>query len=495
MLTFPGPMTPPVRTLADIAPLAPELLVILGAFALLMLDLFLDERRRVITHVLAVATLVGAALLVGFGIGGHGLVLADMFVRDTTADVLKMVLLLVSALALVYAWPFLRERGLYKGEVPVLVLFAVAGMMLLVSAANLAMVYVGLELLALCSYALVAIDRDSPLASEAAMKYFVLGALASGMLLYGMSLVYGATGTLDLAGISAAAGFAGGDDRTLLLTGVVFLVVGIAFKFGAAPFHMWLPDTYHGAPTAITLFIGSAPKLAAFGMAYRLLESGLGPMVDQWQLLLAGIAALSLAVGNLFAIAQSNLKRMLAYSTVSHVGFLFLGLAGGGPEGYAAAMFYAISYAIMSAAAFAAIVMLANRGFEADRIDDYKGLNQRSPWMAGLVLCIMASLAGVPPLLGFWAKLVVLRAALQGDLLWLAIVGIVFAVIGAFYYLRVIKVMYFDEPQSIDGVDAPMQVRASRPLRGVFAVNALALLGLGLFWDPIMAWCQYAFAA
>lgn len=485
-----SPLVPPVRTLADIAPLAPELLVIVGAFALLMLDLFLDERRRVITHVLALATLVGAALLIGFGVGGHGLVLSDMFVRDTTADVLKLVLLLVSALALVYAWPFLRERGLYKGEVPVLVLFAAAGMMLLVSAASLAMVYVGLELLALCSYALVAIDRDSPLASEAAMKYFVLGALASGMLLYGMSLVYGATGTLNLASISDAAATAGGTDRTLLLTGVIFLVVGIAFKFGAAPFHMWLPDTYHGAPTAITLFIGSAPKLAAFGMAYRLLESGLGPMFEYWQLLLAALAALSLAVGNLFAIAQSNLKRMLAYSTVSHVGFLFLGLAGGGPEGYAAAMFYAISYAIMSAAAFAAIVMLANRGFEADQIDDYKGLNARDPWMAGLVLCIMASLAGVPPFLGFWAKLVVLRAALQGDLLWLAIVGIVFAVIGAFYYLRVIKVMYFDEP-----VGEALQVRDSKPLRMVFAINALALLALGLFWDPLMAWCQYAFVA
>jgi NADH-quinone oxidoreductase subunit N len=495
MLTIPGPMTPPVRTLADIAPLAPELLVVLGAFALLMLDLFLDERRRMVTHVLAIATLVGAALMIGFGIGGHGIVLADMFVRDTTADVLKMAVLVVSALALAYAWPFLRERGLYKGEVPVLVLFAVSGMMLLVSAANLAMVYVGLELLALCSYALVAVDRDSPLASEAAMKYFVLGALASGMLLYGMSLVYGATGTLDLGGISTAASFAGGDDRTLLLTGVVFLVVGIAFKFGAAPFHMWLPDTYHGAPTAITLFIGSAPKLAAFGMAYRLLESGVGPMFEQWQLLLAGIAALSLAVGNLFAIAQSNLKRMLAYSTVSHVGFLFLGLAGGGPEGYAAAMFYAISYAIMSAAAFATIVMLSRRGFEADRIDDYKGLNARSPWMAGLVLCIMASLAGVPPLLGFWAKLVVLRAALEGDLLWLAIVGIVFAVIGAFYYLRVIKVMYFDEPESIAASGGTMLPRDGGPLRAMFAVNALALLGLGVFWDPLMAWCQYAFSA
>ncbi len=481
-------MTPPVRTFAELAPLAPELVVVAGAFALLMLDLFLDDRRRVVTHAFAIATLLVAAALVAFGVGGHGIALSDMFVRDTGADVLKLALLLVSAAALAYMWPFLRERGLYRGEIAVLVLFAVSGMMLLVSAGSLTMVYVGLELLALCSYALVATDRDSPLASEAAMKYFVLGSLASGLLLYGMTLVYGATGTLDLQGIREASEWVSGQERTLLLTGVVFVVVGIAFKFGAAPFHMWLPDTYHGAPTPITLFIGSAPKIAAFGMAWRLLDSALGPMYEQTQLLLAALAALSLAVGNLFAIAQSNLKRMLAYSTVSHVGFLFLGLAGGGEDGYAAAMFYAISYAIMSAAAFGAIVMLSRRGFEADRIEDFKGLNQRSPWMALLVLCIMASLAGVPPFLGFWAKLVVLRAALEGDLLWLAIVGVVFAVIGAFYYLRVIKVMYFDPPSG-----EPLKAREGA-LQAVFAVNALALLGLGLFWSPLMAWCQQAFA-
>ncbi|TYT25110.1 NADH-quinone oxidoreductase subunit NuoN [Luteimonas viscosa] len=479
---------PPVRSFAELAPLAPELVVVFGAFALLMLDLFLDDRRRVVTHALAIATLLVAAAMLWFDVGGQGTTLTGMFVRDEGADVLKLVTLLVSAVALAYIWPFLRERGLYKGEVAVLVLFAVAGMMLLVSAGNLTMVYVGLELLALCSYALVATDRDSPLASEAAMKYFVLGSLASGLLLYGMTLVYGATGTLDLVAIRDAAYGVAGDDRTLLLTGAVFVLVGIAFKFGAAPFHMWLPDTYHGAPTPITLFIGSAPKLAAFGMSWRLLDVGLGPLHEQTQLLLAVLAALSLGVGNLFAIAQTNLKRMLAYSTISHVGFLFLGLAAGGSGGYAAAMFYAISYAIMSVAAFGAIVMLSRRGFEADRIDDFRGLGSRSPWMAGLVLLVMASLAGVPPLLGFWAKLAVLRAALEGDLLWLAIVGIVFAVIGAFYYLRVIKVMYFDPPEG-----EPITVRGGA-LQVVFAVNALALLGLGLFWSPIMAWCQQAFA-
>lgn len=487
---IPGAMVPPVRTLADIAPLAPELTLVLGAFALLMLDLFLDERRRIVTHAGAIAILLIAAGLIVTGSGGQGAVLDGMFVRDTAADVLKVAILLVGALSLGYMWSFLRERGLYKGEVPILVLFATAGMMLLVSAGNLTMIYLGLELLALSSYALVAIDRENPLSSEAAMKYFVLGSLASGLLLYGMSLVYGATQTLDLATINDASRSILGEDRTLLLAGVVFLVVGIAFKFGAVPFHMWLPDTYHGAPTPITLFIGSAPKLAAFGMTWRLLETGLGPMGEQWQLLLAGLAALSLAVGNLIAIAQSNLKRMLAYSTISHVGFLFLGLAGGDAEGYQAAMFYAISYAIMAAAAFGAIVLLSRRGFEADRIDDFKGLNARNPWMAGLVLCVMASLAGVPPFLGFWAKLLVLRAALQGDLLWLAIVGIVFAVVGAFYYLRVIKVMYFDEP-----LGEPLQVRPGKPLRAMFAVNALSLLVLGFAWNPILVWCQAAFTA
>ncbi len=474
-------------TAADLMPLLPELVLLGAAFVLLMLDLFLSEKQRVITHVLAITSLMVVAVMVITGVGGQGTVLSGMFIRDGMADVLKVGACLVSAMALIYAWPFLRERGLYKGEVAVLVLFAVAGMMLLISAGSLVMVYLGLEMLALCSYALVAIDRDSPVASEAAMKYFVLGALASGMLLYGMSLVYGATGSIDLVTISAAA--AGIAQPTMLLAGVAFMVAGIAFKFGAAPFHMWLPDVYQGAPTPITLFIGSAPKLAAFAMAIRLLDLGAGPLSDQWQPLLAGLAALSLVIGNLIALVQTNLKRMLAYSTVSHVGFLFMGLAGGGADGNAAAMFYALSYSIMAAAAFGAIVVLSHRGFEADRIDDFKGLNARDPWTAGLVLCVMASLAGVPPFLGFWAKLVVLRAALQGDLLWLAIVGIISAVIGAFYYLRVIKVMYFDEPTG-----EPVQPRKDPALQVVFGVNALCLLAFGLFWNPLMAWCQQAFA-
>lgn len=474
--------------ITELLPLIPELALVGAAFALLMLDLFLKDSQRAVTHVLSVFSLllVAGLLVAGVGAGDGSPVLNGMFLRDTMADVLKIATCVISALALLFVWPYLRERGLYKGEVSVLMLFAVLGMMLLISAGSLIMVYLGLELLALSSYALVAIDRDSPLASEAAMKYFVLGALASGLLLYGMSLVYGATGSLDLAAIRDAA--PGVAQPLLLLTGVVFMVAGIAFKFGAAPFHMWLPDVYHGAPTPITLFIGSAPKLAAFAMVVRLLGTGAAPLAEQWQPMLAVLAALSLVVGNVIALMQTNLKRMLAYSTISHVGFLFLGLAGGGAEGYAAAMFYAISYALMATAAFGVIVLLARRGFEADRIEDFKGLNARDPWTAGMVLCVMASLAGIPPFLGFWAKLAVLRAALNGGMLWLAIVGVVFAVIGAFYYLRVIKVMYFDEP-----VGEPVLPRADRLLRLVFGVNALGLLVLGVFWSPLMAWCQSAF--
>src|SRR5688572_27716863 len=295
-------MTPTMPTAADLLPLLPELVLVGAAFALLMLDLFLDERRRVVTHVLSIATLVIVAAMIAGGIGGQGIVLNGMFIRDIAADVLKLFACIVSALSLVYAWPFVRERGLYKGEVPVLMLFATGGMMLMISAGSLVMVYLGLEMLALCQYALVAIDRDSPLASEAAIKYFVLGSLASGLLLYGLSLIYGATGTLDLATIGVAAAQTT-SSSTLLVTGVVFVVAGIAFKFGAAPFHMWLPDVYHGAPTPITLFIGSAPKLATFGMAYRLLETGAGPLDDKWRLILAALAVASLVIGNLSALA------------------------------------------------------------------------------------------------------------------------------------------------------------------------------------------------
>ncbi len=482
-------MALPMPTVADLLPLGPEIFVCGAAFALLMVDLFLSDQRRGLTHFLALFILAGAAVLTTRDMAMEPVYgFANMFVRDTASDVLKLAVYLVAGASFVYAKPYLQDRGLFKGEFYVLGLFAVLGMMLMISAGSMLTVYLGLELLALSSYGLVGMDRDNPRSSEAAMKYIVLGSMASGLLLYGMSMVYGATGSLQLGEIHAAAASAG--DRTLLLFGVVFLLVGIAFKFGAAPFHMWLPDVYHGAPTAITLFIGSAPKLAAFGMAYRLLESGVGPLDPYWQDMVAWLAALSLIIGNLVALVQTNLKRMLAYSTISHVGFLFMGLAHGGNLGYSAAMFYAISYAIMSAAAFGAIIALSRKGFESENVDDFKGLWSRNPGQAVLVLFVMASLAGVPPFLGFWAKLEVLVAALDAGLMWLAIVGVVCAVIGAFYYLRVIKVMFFDEPEG-EGA----KPHADSHLRLLFAVNAAALLVLGLFADTILAWCGLAFPA
>ena len=473
-------------TATELLPMLPELVLIDSAFALLIIDLFVSDRHKVWIHFLSVLALVVVLAMLATGSGGQGVVLNGMFVRDNAADLMKLAIVLMSTLTLVYGWSYLRERALYKGEIPVLVLFATAGMMMMVSAGSLLMVYLGLELLALCSYALVAADRENGKATEAAMKYIVLGSLASGLLLYGMSLVYGATGSLQLDVIHAA--IDGSGERTLLLTGTVFMVAGVAFKLGAAPFHMWLPDVYQGATAPIALFISSAPKLAAFGMAWRLLETGVGPLSEEWRWLLAGLAAISLVVGNLMAIAQANLKRMLAYSTVSHIGFLLMGLASGDERGYAAALFYAIVYALMSTAAFGAIIALSRQGFEAENIDDFKGLNARNPWMAGLVLCVMVSLAGIPPFLGFWAKLLVLGAAVQGGMLWLALLGVLAAVVGCFYYLRVVKVMYFDEP-----VGAPLPAHNDRVLGIVLGVNSLALLVLPLGLNPLLAWCQRAF--
>jgi NADH-quinone oxidoreductase subunit N len=477
---------------ADLATLLPELFLLGATCAILLIDLFLKPGQRDVTHWLALAALAVTGFLVWRDAPGQGVSVAafnGMFLRDGVATVLKVFVLLTTGLVFLYSRSYLRERRLYVGEFYLLLLFATLGMMLLVSAGNLVTVYLGLELLTLSSYALVALNRDSAISSEAAIKYFVLGALASGLLLYGMSMIYGATGTLDLAKIHAVADFsANSQHRTLLAFGLVFLVVGAAFKLGAAPFHMWLPDVYQGAPTAVTLFIGSASKLAAFGMTWRLLDGAMGSMHGQWTQMLAVLAVLSLAVGNVFAIAQSNLKRMLAYSTISHIGFLLLGFVNGSAEGYAAAMFYMISYALMATVAFGMIMLLARAGFEAEEIDDFKGLNQRNPWYAGMMAVAMFSLAGVPPLFGFFAKLMVLKAAIDAGQLWLAIVAIVFAIIGLYYYLRVVKVMYFDEPHD----KAILPLPDDRMFRWTLSLNGLALLALGIAWGPLLDWCNRA---
>ncbi|HEX6832428.1 MAG TPA: NADH-quinone oxidoreductase subunit NuoN, partial [Rudaea sp.] len=451
--------------------------------------LFLKPSQRNVTHWLSIAALV---VTIGIILADHDnavVAFGGMYLHDRVAAVLKVFILGVTAGIFVYARSYLRDRQLQIGEFYLLTLFATLGMMLLVSAGNLVTLYLGLELFTLCSYALVAMNRDSPLSSEAAMKFFVLGALASGMLLYGMSMIYGAAGSLDLAKIHEAMGTATADHRVLYAFGLVFLIVGIGFEFGAAPFHMWLPDVYQGAPTPVTNFIGSAPKIAAFGMAYRLLEGGMGGMSPYWREMIAVLAVLSLAIGNIIAIAQTNLKRLLAYSTISNMGFLLLGLLNGTPSGYSAAMFYAISYAITTAAAFGVIQLLARAGFEAEEIDDFRGLNRRNPWYAFIMLLVMASLAGLPPLFGFFAKLLVLKAALDAQMMWVAIVAIVFAIVGAFYYLRVIKVMYFDAPQS----EAALTLPSDYGLRWLLSINGIALLILGVFWGPLIAWCNQAF--
>lgn len=475
---------------ADLIAIQPELVLLGATCAILLIDLFIKPSQRDITHWLSIATLALTSYLVWRGapeLSSGVTAFNGMLLHDGISVVLKQFILLTSGLSLFYARNYMRERSLLVGELYLLVLFATLGMMLLVSAGSLITVYLGLELLALSSYALVAMNRDSASSAEAAIKYFVLGALASGLLLYGMSMIYGATGSLDLATITGKFGQV--EHPGWLAFGLVFLVCGIAFKVGAAPFHMWLPDVYHGAPTAVTVFIGSAPKIAAFGLAYRLLEGGLGPLSGQWTLMLAILAVASLAVGNVLAIAQSNLKRMLAYSTISHVGFMLLGFVGGTPAGYSAAMFYIISYTMTATVAFGMIALLARKGFECEEIDDFKGLNQRSPWYAAIMGIAMFSLAGVPPLFGFFAKLLVLKAAIDAGFLWLAIVAIVFAIIGIYYYLRVVKVMYFDAAAEETALPLPSDVG----LRWVISINGLALIVLGLAWGPLFDWCNRAF--
>ena len=471
----------------DLFLLLPEDFLLGATCAILLIDLFLKPAQRAVTHWLSLLALFGTMALILADTDPQVTAFNGAYIHDKIAAVCKVFILGISAVVFVFARGYLRDRQLFIGEYYLLCLFSILGMLLLVSAGNLVMVYLGLELFALSTYGLVAINRDSGIASEAAMKYFVLGALASGLLLYGMSMIYGSAHTLDLAGIRAAAATA--EHPHLLTFGLVFLVVGIAFKFGAAPFHMWLPDVYEGSPTAVTIFIGSAPKIAAFGMAYRLLEAGLGGLSQHWSLMLGVLAAASLAIGNVVAIAQTNIKRLLAYSTISHVGFLLLGFANGTPSGYAAAMFYAISYSIMATVAFGVILLLARAGFEAEEIADFKGLNRRNPWYAFIMLLAMSSLAGIPPLFGFFAKLLVLKAAIDAGMMWLAIIAIVFAIIGCYYYLYVIKVMYFDEPADETALVLPQD----KPLRWLLSLNGVALIALGLFWGPLIGWCYQAF--
>ncbi len=474
--------------LVSLQPALPEIFLLAATCLILVVDLFLTDRTRLLTYGLSLAALVGAIALTQYAAGPEQQVIFDgSFVRDPMADVLKTGLLLVSLFAFVYAKDYLRSQDMLRGEYYVLGLFAVLGMMVMISANSFLTVYLGLELLALCLYALVAFQRDSKKGAEAAMKYFVLGALASGMLLYGISMVYGATGKLNFPEVASVIS-SGTADSTVLVFGLVFVVIGLAFKFGAVPFHMWVPDVYHGAPTAVTLFIGSAPKIAAFALAMRLLVDGMGGLLVQWQDMLIILAVLSMALGNLVAIAQTNIKRMLAYSTISHVGFIFLGLLAGTDKGYSAAMFYTIVYALTAAGGFGVITMLSRKGFDAENIHDLKGLNDRNGWLAFMMMLVLFSMAGVPPTVGFFAKLFVLDAVISIDMVWLAGVAVFFSIIGAFYYIRAVKVMYFDKP--ID--DTPLV--SSMDTRVAVSINGLAMLGFGLFPAALLGACRAAFS-
>jgi NADH-quinone oxidoreductase subunit N len=458
----------------DYAAVSAEIFLAGAICAVLVIDVFLRPEQRHITYVLSLLAIAGTAAATAFcGPDSTTVTLGGTYVADATGDVLKMMAYLIVAIAFLYSRNYLSATGLFKGEFFVLGLFGLLGTMVMISAYSLLTMYLGLELLSLSLYALVAFKRDSAVAAESAMKYFVLGAIASGTLLYGASLLYGSTGTLEFGALARE--LAGGGVSAPVLLGVVFIVVGIAFKFGAVPFHMWLPDVYQGSPTPVTLYIGSAPKIAAFALAWRVLVEALGPVGLNWQAMLIVLSVASLAMGNVVAIAQTNFKRMLGYSTISHVGFILLGFIGADYGGIEAALFYTLTYVLMSAAAFGMILHLSRKGFEAENLEDFKGLNDRSPWFAFVMLIVIFSMAGIPPLVGFYAKLAVLAAVVDADLLWLAIVAVVFAVIGAFYYLRLVWYMYFAEARETQPIESPFDMRF------VLSLNGLALLAAGIF--------------
>jgi NADH-quinone oxidoreductase subunit N len=464
----------------------PEIFLGLAACFILMLDLILSDAQRRWTGVLAVFSLLVTSVLVAVEpVTGKIVALGGLFELDRMAQVLKAVMLLTVAMLFIYSTDYLVRRKILKGEYYVLGLFATLGGMVLISAANLITLYLGLELMSLCLYAMVAFDRDSGIAAESAIKYFVLGSIASGTLLYGMSIIYGMTGSLELAQIANAVRNGLGANVGLIF-GISFLIVGIGFKFGAVPFHMWIPDVYEGSPTSVTVFIGTASKLTAFALAMRLLPEALGASLPDWSQMLVVLAVLSMAIGNIVAIAQANLKRMLAYSTISHVGYVLLGILSGTSQGYQAAMFYMISYVIVSAGSFGMILLLARQGFEADKIADFKGLNARSPWFAGMMAILMFSLAGLPPFVGFWAKLGVIQAVLGVHMVWLAVVAVLFSVVGAYFYLRIVKLMYFDEPTDTSVIGGSMLMRT------VLSANALLVFGLGVIPGALLQICQRA---
>ena len=475
----------------NLLPALPEIVMLSMACLVLVVDLFLPQEKRGFTLFLSLLTLVLVAISTWYVAPATSVsTFGGSFILDQLAVTLKMSVYLVTFLVFVYSRDYLKDVGIYKGEYYVLGLFAVLGMMIMISAHSFLLIYLGLELLSLSLYAMIAFHRDSMSASEAAMKYFVLGAMASGLLLYGISIFYGITGTLDITELASLIKAQAATNPIMLAFALTFIVVGLSFKLGAVPFHMWLPDVYQGAPTSVTLFIGTAPKIAGFAMAIRLLVDGLSDLHMDWSQMLMVLAVASLVLGNIVAIAQTNFKRMLAYSTISHVGFIIMGLLAGTATGYSAAMFYTITYAITSSVAFAILILLNREGFEAGEIADLKGLNDTNPWYAAMLAISMFSMAGVPPTVGFYAKLTIINAVLDVNMVWLAITAVLFSVIGLFYYLRIVKVMYFDKPDE----GQVITIKPALDVNIVLSANGLSLLALGLFPSFLMALCVAAFA-
>lgn len=487
----------------NMAPLHAEIFLVIASCVILLIDMFQKDDKRILTYVLTLLTLVGCAWFsyVDFAAGTTTYTFYNMFVSDPMANLLKLFTYLAVGVTLVYSRQYTGERGMMSGnmggEFYVLALFTMLGQMVMISGNNMLPIYLGLELMSLSLYALVALRRDHAISTEASMKYFILGSLASGFMLYGISMIYGATGSLDITTIAKLVG-SNAANHTILVFGLVFVVAGMAFKLGAVPFHMWVPDVYQGSPTAVTLLLGAAPKLASFAMMIRILVEGLLPLAFDWQQMLLALAVLSLAVGNLTAIAQTNLKRMLAYSTIAQLGFVLLGMMAGVVGGrdaanaanaataYSASMYYTITYVLTTLGSFGIIMMLARSGFEAEELADFKGLAKRSPWYAIVMTALMFSLAGVPPMMGFMAKWAVLNAVLATGQVWLTIVAVLFSLIGAFYYLRVVKVMWFDEPVDVSPIHTPMDMRV------VLSLNGVLVVVLGVLPGGLLAACLAA---
>ena len=459
----------------------PELFLLSAISIILLFDLFASERLKPLTYYLTQLALIITGWLAFDLIGESAIIFSGTFVLDTMGSTFKVFIMGFAIIALVYTRHYLKAHELLRNEYFILALMSILGMMVMVSGHSLLTLYMGLEIMSLSLYALIASARDRAVAIEAALKYFVLGAIASGLLLYGMSMIYGITGSLDIAQISnfARASTLASQQTLILNFGLVFLVIGVAFKLGAVPFHMWVPDVYQGSPTSVTMFLSTVPKIAAIALLIRLLIDGLGDLQHYWSDLLMIIAVLSIALGSLVALMQSNIKRMLAYSTISHIGFVLLGFVTGVVEGYGAAVFYVLVYILMSLAAFGSIIVLNKNGFEADQISDYQGLSKHSPWFALIILVVMLSMAGVPPFIGFYSKLFILQQVIAEGYVILAVIAVVFAVISAYYYLQIIKTMYFDDADKKITVSAPLDIRV------VLSINGILILLVGLmpsFW-------------